>query len=927
MNLDYTRLILVCLVCSVMPLSADNPIVSENRLPGTSNWDIVKNGAGFIDGFVSQITTTAGSSLDVYVNIKSAPEFQIDIYRLGWYGGLGARQVLSSGALSAIVQPACEVEPVNRTVDCSNWASSYSIIVPATWVTGVYWVKFTEITSGNPGRSTATAFVLRDDSSTAPHFVEIPFSTYQAYNGWGSYSLYHGPNNNYQTRSYKVSFDRPFENGKPLFYTLTYPMIRWLEHQGIEVTYGSSIDLHVSPDILQNRRSFVSIGHDEYWSYEMRQTVETAISHGINAAVFGGNTMFRQIRWEDSRLGNSRVMTCYMDANLDPFNVGSGTTSPVDPSRTTTAWRNPPLNRPENAVLGAMYGDGFHTPPAKPGDFLATNTSQWIYQGTGMKDGDTILGVIGYEFDAVFHNGFEPPNVIALSRSPICTDNLGCGVIGNTTIYQSAAGGWVFNASSMEWPNGLDHFAAYCGQDCPALDQRFERITRNLIDRFEGRSAISADAVMPKFGSGLRQTFTASYSDPASALNLKALYFLIGSSPSAGVKCQVVYLSKEDALYLVDDAALGLLGPIKPGGPGSVQNSQCILDGLGSSTSATSLDIKLKLSLTFSPTFTGVKNIFTQASDLGSGSTNWQNRGEWTVTAEAQPVSVSPSSGRGATNIFSAIFNTPAGEDSIVSASLRVGGDSEGSNACSVTYESRSGALALANDENSAPAGRIVPGGAADHPSFVQNSACLLASAGSSVTRKGTLLTVNAALAFTPAFAGTRIVTLQASDGASTTNWVSLGTWDVTSSATPIAFSVSPSSGSASSVEFDALYLNPAGASSIKRVYTLTNSSNVSKESCYLYYDPVARHFFLLNDDASTWMGPLSAGSSQVLSNAQCSLDGSRSGSVAAGIALDVKTALTFKPTFKGIRNIYIQVVDSDNVSSGWNARATWTVP
>jgi hypothetical protein len=103
-------------------------------------------------------------------------------------------------------------------------------------------------------------------------------------------------------------------------------MVRWLERNGYDVAYITDIDTHEQPAMLLRHRAFFSVGHDEYWSKQMRDNVEAALRSGVSLGFFSGNEMYWNIRLESSPLGPDRVITCYKSAILDPI-------SSTDPSK------------------------------------------------------------------------------------------------------------------------------------------------------------------------------------------------------------------------------------------------------------------------------------------------------------------------------------------------------------------------------------------------------------------------------------------------------------------------------------------------------------------------------------------------------------------------------------------------------------------
>ena len=202
------------------------------------------------------------------------------------------------------------------------------------------------------------------------------------------------------------------------------------------MTYSTNIDTHANGAELLNHKAFLSVGHDEYWTKEMRDAVEFARDSGVNLAFFGANASYTQIRLESSAAGApNRVVVEYRDY---PW----AHTDPVQGPTTTGDFRW--LGRPEQTMIGVQYN--FTSPQI---DYVVTNSSHWVYAGTGFQDGDHVAGIVGYEADS-FMSNYPPPNSAnqtLLSASPY-TDPQGVTYTANSSIYQAPSGAWVFGAGT-----------------------------------------------------------------------------------------------------------------------------------------------------------------------------------------------------------------------------------------------------------------------------------------------------------------------------------------------------------------------------------------------------------------------------------------------------------------------------------------------
>ncbi len=248
---------------------ATNPIVCENALPGAdrADWDLPARDAGdpSIQGFTTDISVNQGGTIGFKVD-TTAMVYRIDIYRLGYYGGAGARLIDKVEVTNSTPsgQQSCLVDPSSGLVDCGNWLLSASWAVPATAVSGIYLGK---LVRPDTGGASHMVFVVRDDIGTSDLLFQTSDTTWQAYNDYGGNSLYKGSP---AQRAYKVSYNRPFSTrsdpagGKQSWlFSAEYPMLRWLEANGYDVSYTTGVDTDRRGQELLEHKVFLSVGHDE----------------------------------------------------------------------------------------------------------------------------------------------------------------------------------------------------------------------------------------------------------------------------------------------------------------------------------------------------------------------------------------------------------------------------------------------------------------------------------------------------------------------------------------------------------------------------------------------------------------------------------------------------------------------------------------
>jgi hypothetical protein len=453
--------------------------------------------------------------VDLFVS-TSAPLFDIEIYRMGWYQGLGGRLVQQPiTGLQGKLQSQPSIDPTLRTVAC-QWTSSHALTIPTDWLSGVYLAKlisapYTDSAGANkPSWQSYIIFVVRNDPGTQPILFQCAVTTYQAYNFWGGISLY-GDDSSYEGRAVAVSFDRPYGSqyggfGSGHFLYWEYPMVRWLERHGYDVAYSTSIDTHSHPGQLLRRAAFISCGHDEYWSWEMRAAVENARDAGVSLGFFGGNPMYWQIRLEHSQTSKQyRTQVCYKHPDpIQPPSLVDPALQKPDKTRVTCRWRDAPVKHPEQNVVGQMYGDWFEWSCLPyQNSLVVQNTDSWPYAGTGLRDGDLIPGVIGGEYDRVHvpdddqDRASVRPELLLLTYSKVVAR--GYPKWANTTLYVAPSGARVFSAGSIYWCWGLENLDSIANlklQD-PASEGHYvanaslQRLTSNVLNSFLGPAMVA----------------------------------------------------------------------------------------------------------------------------------------------------------------------------------------------------------------------------------------------------------------------------------------------------------------------------------------------------------------------------------------------------------------------------------------------------
>lgn len=473
------------------PALALNPTLAENAQPGDTAWqaalqDPVGGDASYpwqsnarspIEGYADATGVAAGGTIRFAVSTNPAAHYRIEISRLGWYGGSGGRRItcLEGTALDrncahdepGTNQPAPPApDPVTGEVS-AGWSMTDSLTVPADWTSGYYLAVFQLTTGPDAGETGFAPFIV--EAPPGDHsaiLVQVPTNTWNAYNTWGGEGIYTKP------EAVKASFDRPYAHR--LLFAWEYPLVRFLERGGWDVSYTTDDAVDGDPSILLGHALDMSAGHDEYWTSRMRTGWEAARDAGVNLAFMGADDANWQVRYEDDR----RTMVAYKYLT-DPV---------TDPTLTTTMFRllNPP--RPECELMGVEFQG-----TVVPGNYLpytadpAVASDPW-FAGTGLTAGSVLPGLGGYEVDAVAPGCHVPPVTPLLSYSgPAVQGNVGAAPTpadADAARYTACSGAEVFAAGSLQFSWGLDAFRdpQYANAPVPESPALQEALTRALHD-------------------------------------------------------------------------------------------------------------------------------------------------------------------------------------------------------------------------------------------------------------------------------------------------------------------------------------------------------------------------------------------------------------------------------------------------------------
>ncbi len=504
---------------------AQNAVVTENAKAGNpaSEWQI--NGAGdlSIQGFATDISYNKGETARFKIK-TDARAYTVAIYRLGYYQGRGARRQGTAAVTAALpqLQVDCSAEATTGLLDCGNWSESAHWDIPANAVSGLYMAR---LTRADTQGASHIMFVVRDDAGASDLLFQTSDATWQAYNVYGDAgngkSLYTGATG----KASKVSYNRPCitrnggggggvaEDGP---FNAEYPMIRWLEANGYDVSYSTNVDTDRRGGLLTSHRVFLSVGHDEYWSGGARANVAAARDAGRHLAFFSGNEVYWKTRWEN----NYRTLVCYKEGTLGENTCGTK----CDPSPEWTGlWRGgcglagAGGCRPENELSGQIswteYQGALTVPASYKGLRFWRNTSVATL-GSGATATFT-NGTLGYEWDPEQETYREayPAGRILLSQTVLG------GLTHHLSLYKHSSGALVFGAGTVQWAWGLDGNHDR-GNDAPSPDM--QQATVNLFADMGVQPATLAAGLVPATASADAQAPAVAITAPAAGASVPA---------------------------------------------------------------------------------------------------------------------------------------------------------------------------------------------------------------------------------------------------------------------------------------------------------------------------------------------------------------------------------------------------------------------
>lgn len=471
-------------------VAGQNLIQKENALAGARDWQLTRvrvpaTGcrASDIEGYCSRQSVKVGETIDLMVSSNPARDFRIEFFRTGFYGGRGARLMKTVDRVAGITQE--DPQPGEKDLHECRWKPSYSLTIPNDWLSGVYLGRLTTIPQGNEPYWQSYVIFIVTDGRPADVLFQCSDNTWQAYNVWPShYSVYTHPKGG-QGPWADVSFDRPYGReaqytsvvndpltvGAGEFIPYEFPMTYWLEQQGYDVTYCSNSDM-ITPDRGLKCKAFVSIGHDEYWDIRQFESVSKMRDEGVDLLFLSGNS----VCWVSPLRASSSGVANRIFFRGGPYGGENGFAA----LREKDHGPFPHIGPDEGFLMGARNVE----PVNGGGDWVITKADHWMFKGTDVKKGDSIPGLIGWEYHG------DPAKIPGLEVVAAGTAWQG-GVNPQqwtATIYPGPKNNFVFNASTIWWAQALGdppgHTLPWSHHSRPhGPDDRVQQITHNLLQK------------------------------------------------------------------------------------------------------------------------------------------------------------------------------------------------------------------------------------------------------------------------------------------------------------------------------------------------------------------------------------------------------------------------------------------------------------
>jgi hypothetical protein len=433
-------------------------VAAENARAGTPERAGAEDGDAVL-GYFDRGSVGCGDRVGVHLGVapgQAARRVWLAAYRIGWYGGAGARLAWRSPTLwvTARAVPSGMSAPHLVT---PSWPTSLSVSVDAGWLPGFYLVVPQDAAAGGGPAGPAVPLVVRDDGGIEPILFKASTLTWNAYNDWGGWSLYHGPNGSHveavADRARVVALHRPLTgSGYRQLNLMDLPVVRLAEQlstsRRIDVAYTTDVDVDRDPAQLLHHAEVVSGGHSEYWTASMYDGLQAAAAAGTNLVFLGANNLWWHTRLEGGGAATGAAPASSGAAEPDREVVyrllSDDPAARIDPQAATVQWQIAPLFRDPAALLGQS-----HAAIGVDGSLQLLDAPGWFTAGTGLRAGAILPEAVGNEADGFNPRGHNPANT-QIFAAALLTGGHG-PVLVSTSYSTQLSGAAVFAAGSTDW--------------------------------------------------------------------------------------------------------------------------------------------------------------------------------------------------------------------------------------------------------------------------------------------------------------------------------------------------------------------------------------------------------------------------------------------------------------------------------------------
>lgn len=407
-----------------------------------------------VQGWFDTTSAVCGDQVGLHISGNGTP-VKIKVFRMGYYRGDGARLISDTTTKAIPDYGVSDIAPPPESTVHTRWPVAWTWKISNETLPGQYLIRLDD----GVGASTFVPLTISDPEAKSSITFISSVLTWQAYNQWGGYSLYKGPNGRRNTRATVVTFDRPYDgDGSGQFRYMEYPVLKLAEKLGVDLNYITDINLDKNPDSLLKTDSILYGGHGEYWTTNMRAALRAAVDRGVNLVSLGGNAGYARPRLQ----ANDREMVMWRSSRLDP--------NRNNPNLATTGWRQSPILRPESTLLGAQYvGLGVD------GDYAIAHRDRWPF--TTMTRPDLLKNIVGREVDSPLYSIGPPVEVLATStiifhRKPITV---------MATYYTNAKNAGILDISTNGWTCAIDDVCAWRPAISPETQLDARLITEEIL--------------------------------------------------------------------------------------------------------------------------------------------------------------------------------------------------------------------------------------------------------------------------------------------------------------------------------------------------------------------------------------------------------------------------------------------------------------